>query len=232
MLFQIVKGQEYLFTPSQFGFSGIIYTPSAYISEWKTIDASFTHFSKETSFTYQGGIKSERAFNLNLVFLPKVELSLKLTLPYSNLRPHHRLNSDQPRNWGIGDRSYSLRIQLLEEKKNRPTVLIGIQDPFSNAAYFNTNYLIVSKTYKFNTLSIASSIGYGIALEDTQGDYLQGLFGGIQLNWKNINGMIEYDTNSVNIGLGYKINNRFFLNTAFINAKYFSGSISYRFYLK
>lgn len=232
LFFQIAKGQKSIFTPSQFGFSGIIYTPSAYIGKWKTIDASFTHFNKETSFTYLGGIKSERAFNLNLVFFPRTELTVKLTRPYSNIRPNHQPGSNEPRNWGIGDRSYSLRVLLLEEKNNRPALLIGIQDPFANFAFFNTNYLVASKSYEFPALSIRASVGYGASWEDTQGTYLQGLFGGIQANWKNINGMIEYDTNTINVGVGYQIKKRLFLNAALINAKYFSGFISYRFHLK
>ena len=223
--------QNEISTPAQLGFTGLIYTPSASINPWKTVDLSFTHFSKGTSFTYLAGIKEERAFNANLVFLPRVELSVKLTRPYSNLRPDYQPGSGQPRNWGIGDRSYSLRIMVVEEKNNRPALTIGIQDPFANLAFFHTNYLVTSKTFTLNEIRFYTNLGYGISWEDTPGDYLQGLFGGIQVVWKNLSSNIEYDTNNWNIGLGYQFKERLFLNMALIDAKYFSGNISYRFRL-
>lgn len=219
-------------TPSQFGYTGIIYTPTAYLPKWKTIDAGFTHFNKETSFTYLGGIEAERAFITNLVFLPRVELTVKLTRPYSVVRPDYQPGSGRQRNWGIGDRSYSLRVQVLEEKDNQPSLVLGIQDPFANLAFFHTNYLVASKKIPINEISILTNIGYGISLEDTNGDYLQGLFGGVQVSWKGTIANIEYDTKTLNMGLGYQLKERLFFNMALINVKYFSGNISYRFGLK
>jgi len=225
------ENENYKSSPSQFGFTGMIYTPTAYIPEWKTIDIGFTHFTKETSFTYLGGIKEERAFNVNLVFLPRVELSVKLTRPYSKLRPDFQPGTGGQRNWGIGDRSYSLRIQVFQETEKLPAIVLGIQDPFANLAFFNTNYIVASKSFKFNELRLIATGGYGKSWEDTRGDYLQGLFGGLQVNWKNINGMVEYDTEFINIGMGYQFRNLLFLNVALIDAKHFSGNISFRYSL-
>jgi len=224
--------QPNIIAPAQLGFSGLIYTPSAYQNPWKTIDIGFTHFSKATSFTYQAGIKAERAFIANVVFLPRVAFSLKLTRPYDNLRPDAQSGSGRPQYWGIGDRSYGLRVQVLKEKKRQPTLVIGVQDPSANLAFFNTNYLVLSKTVEMKTVQFSTNLGYGVSIEDTAGDYLQGVFGGFSATWKQtITGMIEYDTQHFNVGLGYQLKNLLFLNVALIDVQHFSGNISYRFSL-
>jgi len=123
-------------------------------------------------------------------------------------------------------------VQLLEETEKRPALALGVQDPFANLAYFNINYLVASKTYKIDGASIITSMGYGRSWEETQGDYLQGLFGSVQATWKNIIGNIEYDTNNLNVGIGYQFKNCIFLNIAFIDKKYFSGNFTFRHSLK
>lgn len=198
------------------------------------MDIGFTHFSKATSFTYQAGIKSERAFLANVTFIPRVAFSVKLTRPYANLRPDVLPGSGEPLYWGMGDRSYGIRVQLLKEKKYQPALVIGTQDPISisNSTYFNTNYLVLSKTLKKETITFTGNLGYGQSIEETRGDYLQGIFGGVSATWKQtFTGMIEYDTQHFNLGLGYQLNNQLFLNVAFINVQHFSGNISYRFSL-
>lgn len=232
-----VKGQDEispLISPAQLGFSGLIYTPSAYMKPWKTVDIGFTHFSKATSFTYLAGIKSERAFIANMVFLPRIAFSVKLTRPYSNLRPDYQLGSGQARNWGIGDRSFSIRAQVLKEKKWQPALVIGIQDPSANLAYFNTNYAVVSKSLTVKNFLFSANLGYGFSENSNRnrGDYLRGVFGGLTTTWQQLTGMIEYDTQQLNIGINYALNNRFFFNIGLVDVKHFSGNLSFRFSLK
>ena len=216
--------------PAQLGFTGLIYTPSAYLNPWKTVDVGFTHISKETSFTYLSGEESERAFIATMAFLPFAELSIKLTRPYSNVRPDFLAGITDVRNWGIGDRSYSVRVQLLKETEKQPAILIGTQDPIGNN-FFRTNYLVFSKSKTWNQIHFSANAGYGWS-KDSRRDYLQGAFGGVQATWKKISGMVEYDTQRVNVGLGYQFKNLIFLNVALIDVQYFSGNISFRFSLK
>ena len=225
-----IHGQEIKpVAPAQLGFTGLIYTPSAYLNPWKTIDLGFTHFSEETSFTYRSGEVSERAFIATMAFLPFAELSIKLTRPYSNVRPDFLAGITDLRNWGIGDRSYSVRVQLLKETEKRPAVLIGTQDPIGNN-FFRTNYLVVSKSKSWNQIHFSANAGYGWS-KDSRRDYLQGAFGGMQATWKQVSGMVEYDTQQVNVGLGYQYKNLLFLNLGMINVRYFSGNIGFRFHL-
>ena len=221
---------ESFYNPAQLGFTGLIYTPSAYLNPWKTVDIGFTHFSKETSFTYRSGEASERAFLATMAFLPFAEISIKLTRPYSNIRPDFLAGTSSVRNWGIGDRSYSMRVQLLKETTKRPAILIGTQDPIGFGGFFTTNYLVISKSKNWNEFHVSASTGFGWAKNNSR-DYLQGIFGGVQATWKQLSVMTEYDTQQINIGVGYNFKNFIFLNVAFIDAQYFSGNISFRFQL-
>jgi len=205
---------------SHLGITGLIFTPSAYMSEWGTVDIGYTHYSPETSFTYEAGQSPERSFFINTAYLPFAEVSFKVTKPY--VTPVDSI-------YGIGDRSISLRFQILKENKNWPALVIGTQDPFTVRAFFNTNYVVLTKKYPIKKLNLVANLGYGFALQETEGDYLQGIFAGVQTNWKNWQLSAEYDTHSFNTGLSYSFKNWLFIKAAFINQQYFSGSISFRF---
>ena len=121
---------------SFFGNPGLIHTPSAYLSGWQNLKIGMTHYPAATSFTFEGGESTERSFWAHLGFLPFGEVSLKLTRPYNS----------GDKNYGVGDRSISFRFQVLKEKKNRPALLIGVQDPFAIQSFFNTNYICLLYT--------------------------------------------------------------------------------------
>ncbi|MEM6319612.1 MAG: YjbH domain-containing protein, partial [Bacteroidota bacterium] len=208
--------------------NGLIYTPSAYLNPWKTIDLGFTHFSQSTSFTYLAGEKSERAFIANLIFLPRVAFSARITRPYDNLRPDFQSGSGRPRNWGIGDRSYGMRVQVLQEKKQQPALVIGLNDPLANLAYFHNVYAVASKQITVRSVHFTGNIGYGVHIEDTRSEYLEGIFGGITATYKGMSVLAEYDSQRLNVGLNYGFRDFIFINLAMIEAQHFSGNVSFR----
>lgn len=228
--FTSVAQQETTFftSPSQLGVTGLLYTPSAFMPPWKTVDIGFTHFNKEASLSYEAGESPERTFLANMVFWPAVELSLKLTRPYSNIAKN---NFSPGTYYGIGDRSISMRIQVLKERKHLPAVLIGSQDVFSELAFFHTNYVVLSKTKKINQLSLATTLGYGFSVKHTPRAFLQGFFGGLEVHWQSITGLVEYDTERLNIGVGYQIKNFLFFKVALIDRTAFTGTVNLRFQL-
>lgn len=215
-----------LVAPAQLGFSGLIYTPSAYLTSWKIVDIGFTHFSKATSFSYEAGESPERAFIANIAFFPFAEVSLKLTRPYSNLIPNA---TGAQQYYGIGDRSISLRLRVLKETNTRPSIVVGIQDPyFSDLSFFSTNYVVVSKRKSIGTITLNGNLGYGYS---DNSEFLHGVFGGLIANWQSFNAMVEYDTSRINFGIGYHLKERFFLQAALVDKKHFSGNVSLRFQL-
>jgi len=205
---------------SHLGTTGLIFTPSAYLSQWGAVDIGYTHYSSATSFTYEAGRSPERSFFINTAYLPFAEVSFKVTKPY--VTPVDSI-------YGIGDRSVSLRFQVLKETKNRPAIVIGTQDPFTVRAFFNTNYMVLTKKYQLKQITVVANLGYGFALEETEGSYLQGVFTGVQTFWKNWQLSAEYDTDTFNTGLSYSFKNRLFLKAGLIDQQYFSGSIHFRF---
>jgi len=207
-------------TSSHLGTTGLIFTPSAYLSQWGMVDIGYTHYSPATSFTYEAGLSPERSFFINTAYLPFAEVSFKVTKPY--VTPVDSI-------YGIGDRSVSLRFQVLKETKNWPAVVVGTQDPFTVRAFFNTNYVVLTKKYPIKKLTVVPNLGYGFALSETEGDYLRGVFAGVQTSWKNWQLSAEYDTHTINTGLSYSLKNWLFLKAALINQQYFSGSIHFRF---
>lgn len=228
LLFFSSNAQNSSFQSSQavsnsfWGNPGLIYTPSAYLSNWGDVNVGVTHYPAATSFTFERGESPERSYWVHLGFLPFGEVSLKLTKPYNS--------SDK--NYGIGDRSISFRLQLLKEKKNRPAILIGVKDPFSASSYFNTNYIVLSKKYQINQFQINANLGYGIKIEEANAHILQGLFGGMQAKWQQLRVMVEYDANRINFGTGYQYKNWLSANISLIDMRYFSASLAVKFSLK
>lgn len=209
--------------PSQLGMTGLIYTPSAYLPKWGMLDFGFTHYHKNAAFTFGANEYSERSFLTNMVFLPFMEFSLKLTKPYT---------TPVDDNYGLGDRSISIRAQVLKERTHLPAILIGVQDMLSSNSFFKTNYIVFTKKVDIKQFVMVTSLGYGYSPEEALGDYLQGTFGGVQVYWKTINLLAEYDTDQFNLGLGYQFKKMLFLKTALVNGRYFSGSINLRFFIR
>ena len=233
----ILYGQEQqnpFIAPSQLGATGLIHIPSAYIPTWATFDIGFTHYSSKASLTYEAGEAPERVLIGSVAFLPRAELSFKLTRPYSNLVKD---STKWETYYGIGDRSISLRVQLVKERTQLPAIVIGIQDPFSASSFFSTNYIVLSKKYQLGKIPILANIGYGTSFEALEirlakSEFLRGLFGGVQVHWKAFDGKIEYDTQRLNIGIGYRLKDILFFNVALIEGRYFTGNVNFRFRLK
>ena len=212
------KGQDLSF----FGNPGLIHTPSAYLSNWGDLNVGMTHYPAATSFTFESGESAERSFWAHLGFLPFGEVSLKLTKPYNS----------RDKNYGIGDRSISFRLQVLKEKENRPAILIGVQDPFALQAFFNTNYIVLSKKRQIKQLELNVNLGYGFKIEETRGHILQGIFGGFQAKWRQIRFLTEYDAERINLGLGYQYKDWVRTNLGLIEGKYLSATLALSFSLK
>ena len=218
---------------STLGYSGFINTPSAYTVNWSSLNFGFSHFSKEITNTHEEGITDGRAFWTTIGFLPRAELTLRITRPYNA----------KHKNYGIGDRSVAVRFQVLKEKKYVPALLIGMHDPFSAKAFFNANYAVLTKSYQHKSILLTGNLGYGFKLEETIGQvigvsgketvrhHLIGVFGALQINWEQLKLTAEYDAEYFNIGAKYQFKKWLSLNTSLVDTKYISGSINLRFKL-
>ena len=207
---------------SLLGYSGLLYTPSAYIAEWGEIYAGLTHYDKEVAFTFDAGKRNERSFVTNIGFLPFAEFSLRLTKPYNSKGEHY----------GIGDRSISGRVRLMKEKQHLPAVVIGVNDLGTESSFFNTSYVVLSKRIPYKTLFINGNLGYGFKLNEARRHYLQEFFGGVQVTWKSIDLITEYDTDQWNMGLGYTYKRFFYAKVALISMQHLSFNVGFQFNIR
>ena len=121
---------------------------------------------------------------------------------------------------GIGDRHMDARFRLLKENEKRPSLVIGLSVPFSQAPVVNHDYIVATKTLGKLKLSLGYGAPYQIQTGDSsnlfksvkleskdspQGnDYLVGVFGGASYRISNSFGInAEYNTNTFNTGLYY-----------------------------
>jgi len=207
---------------SLLGYSGLLYTPSAYTADWGGVYVGFTHYDKDAAFTFEAGESNERSFITNIGFLPFAEFTLRLTKPYNS----------KDENYGIGDRSISGRIQILKEKQHIPAVLIGLNDFGTVSSFFNTNYIVLSKTKDFKGITFNGNVGYGFQISEARRHYLQGIFGGLQASWKSLKVLAEYDADQWNIGIGYTYKRLFFVKSALINMRYPSVNLGLQFNIR
>jgi len=220
---QLVSKQQLdLDNTSILGYSGFIYTPSAYVSQWGNIRFGASHYDSNTRFTSRGDLtNNERSFWANIGFLPFAELTIRLTKPY---------NSEKQ--FGLGDRSISFRGQILKENETRPAILFGVQDIFTQASFFSAIYGVATKTFDFGRLDFVGNIGYGFKRKNARKDILKGVFGGIQIKWQDVNWLCEYDADHLNMGLGYRFKKILAAKVALAQLKYLTGSITVQFSLK
>ena len=146
----------------------------------------------------------ENLINFSLMFLPFMEVSAHLIRPVDI--------SENP--FGIGDRSYKVRFFLLKEKEKRPALALGIHDPVSTNTRQGAVYLVSSKLFQWKFFHIDTHLGYGFDIQKPfwekthlfQDDgslnqsHLKGIFAGVQLEYKDLSFMLEYDTEKINSG--------------------------------
>lgn len=208
------------------GYSGLLFVPSAEIINDRSISigASLVPYSKSflnISDDYQVG---EHQYYLNIGYMSFAELTIRLVRP-NNIGD---IGDVFP---GIGDRSYSAKFRLLKERDYLPTVSVGVSDLFIVASYLHTSYLVATKNFTIpNTnLKLTTSLGYGTKLEETLGNYLQGGFGGVAVNWKYLTVMAEYDTEDINLGLHANFNEWLFLQVGLLNFADFGANFYFKF---
>jgi hypothetical protein len=109
------------------------------------------------------------------------------------------------------DRMFTARFKLIEEKGNRPSLLLGLQDisaitetTCETCSNFTATYLVGSKMINYKNFSFDFSLGYAADLIKLPAKDFKGFFGGVEIKYdefENAQLLIDYDTTSFNIGL-------------------------------
>lgn len=206
------------------GNTSLAFVPAAYISPENSLHVGFSHIPKQAAFiTYsQDNEVGEHVKYVNLGYLSFLEITLRLTKPYGTKNT-----------FGIGDRSYFVKIQALKERKFLPAVAIGFHDMLTLATHFHSAYVVASKRFEWTEKqwSIQSHLGYGTKVQETENNYLIGVFGGVELKWKFLTILTEYDAKNIHTGIKINIKNLVFLQATLLNMKQIGAGLNVKFTL-
>ncbi|MEW6557775.1 MAG: YjbH domain-containing protein [Elusimicrobiota bacterium] len=217
-------------TPAQTleGTTGLFFIPTAEMQKDGTVLIGTNFVSKEL-VSFSGYERDALTPYLTFTFLPFVEFNIKIT----------RLINTNVSTQGIGDRTFSGRIRIIEEKEIIPAIVVGLHDALTvfggtEAIHNNALYLVGTKNFNIpsnilNNFSIHA--GYGLDILQAHTYNFVGLFGGLSINFFNsLELMMEYDGERPNGGFRIKVLNHIKLLAGLMDKKYFSGgaAVSFR----
>lgn len=215
---------QYNYTQSLTGITGLLSVPTADLLKDREISFGASYLNKKylpASFSNDDGL----AYYVTVGFLPFVELSIRFT---KRLAPQDAL----------GDRMFSFRIRLIDEKEFTPSILIGVHDPFHSTEErtnrFTATYLVITKNIVLGRIlsNLKLSSGYGTDLINSRSYQFIGFFGGLSLEVFHFLELIsEYDTQIFNTGVKLNLFNHLTITAAYMDLNYFSGAINYHFVL-
>ena len=223
---------------SLIGFRGLIFTPGTG-SFPNDGESGFGYRNIKTPYTFinwSDKTTENHLFFGSLVLFPRFDITGLITLA-----PNSRGNdgTDTYKDFAI-----FAHIQLLKEKKNTPSLMLGIHD-FYSYSYYNALFLSSSKSFKLNhVIQINTHLGYGVDWMDQHyGDvepdrddpvnhYLVGVFGGIELINNSYGSlMIEYDSHQINLGVRSISFNKIQIILSLLNMNSPSVGLNYNFSL-
>lgn len=139
---------------------------------------------------------------VNITFLSFLELSYRCTLLKTK-------RYDGKKGYFQQDRSMTARIRPLKEGKYRPSLVVGVDDPFKNTGtnYFASVYGTLTKGFSIvKGDRLALTAGYYIPLNDHS--IKDGPFGGISYSpafCREMTVMAEYDSEGFNMGAAARL---------------------------
>ena len=182
------------------GYTGIIVTPTAQISRDGELSASIGRIPK----LYANGYApyDRTAFVASMGFMPFLEAS------FGFVRPDNFQG-------GVGDRTITVRIQVLSDKANLPAIAFGFHDFFAienldlepeSAQHFAAMYAVATKKIPLyiEGSSLVLNAGYGFDWLPARDSHLQGFFWGLQYSpIKDVDLLLEHDVNNFNAGIRF-----------------------------
>jgi len=180
------------------------------------------------------GQVSSSVYYATLVLLPRLEINLN----FFNQNGYLPLSAR-----GIGDRQFDVKYAILTEKPRRPSVAIILSAPFGYNNSLVTYAAMATKNVTLTEhISAEVTVGFGSPFyfdrsglsiandfnifanykvnnkSDRANPYLSGPFGGVAIRFKkNIGGMIEWDSQQLNVGAYATLFNHWTVQAGVIN---------------
>ena len=183
---------------SMIGMSGFVNTPWAGVLTDKSVEFGYNKIPKEAAYQYRG-VHSNEVYYAAIGFLPHFEAGLRWTVMPGS-RPFGELVSGSHAN--DHDRMFSGRLELLEARRNRPGLAIGIED-IHGTRRFHSDYLVVGMPIDIYRLQNRVTLGYAPHVLKAQSRTLDGLFGACEVSVvRRLVTAVEYDSEKPNASLG------------------------------
>lgn len=183
---------------SMIGMTGFVNTPWAGVIGDKDIEVGYNKVPKEAAYQDRD-VHSNEIYYASLGFLPHVEAGLRWTVvpgsrPFFDIVPEsHYL---------ARDRMFSARIELLEARRNRPGVAVGIED-INGTRFFHSTYVVTGLPFEIYRLQNRVTLGYAPQVFRASHRVLDGWFGAYEVTaWRRVVTAIENDSRELNASLG------------------------------
>lgn len=225
-----------LFAQLMTGTTGSLNAPSARMQKDKTVMLGGSFLNREIT-PEAFGYHTYNYF-LNATILPFLEVSYSCIL----FKATKQFVPEKEGKFVNQDRSISLRLRVLRERKYWPAIVIGGNDLFSSVKTFE----IGTGNQFFSRIFVAASKDFLLAEEKIGVDlsfiyYRQSKGRGNNISFaatytpsfaKNLNVVAEYDSRFLNIGANYLLFNHLYLQALLQDGRFFSGGVAYKIYLK
>lgn len=221
------------------GKAGLLYIPSAEVVEDGTVSAGYTFNPINYAIKFNKR-NSESIYFVNLVVLPRFEITINL------LRPNGSIPFKEG---GIGDRQLDLKYVFITEKGKRPSMAVILSTPFGVDNSLITEAVVVTKHVPVSRLlNAAVTVGlgspYSIGRRSNTNDilsdfkvydkrdlpyyYLAGPFGGVKFNFDKKGGlMVEWDSQHLNVGAYALLFGHWTIQAGLLNGEQLTAGTSY-----
>lgn len=180
------------------GNAGMMNTPSAEMNEPGTFLFGGNYLPERlVPFGYNTGNYFAGITLFSFLELTYRETLLKTT--YMTVKP--KFNQQ--------DRSLSVRVRLLKERKYIPALAVGTHDPFADLGknYYQGYFGVLTKHFYLGNNEIGISAGY-LGYTGDRSRLRDGVFGGVTFRpafYRDLTFMAEYDTRNVNVGVAARL---------------------------
>ncbi|MBN1481763.1 hypothetical protein EH223_05425 [candidate division KSB1 bacterium] len=210
------------------GIPGLVYIPTAELKKDGVSAIGLSYIPKE-SLSYSRQQRDGLVVFASMTFLPFLEIDLRLTKQLGLAASERH----------TVDRSPSVRVKLVRERRTLPTILFGVHDIFSTvehgqARHFGATYFVATKHFLHGTFMIAPTIGYGFEILESDQTELLGFFGGIKIRsayFRRIALLVDYDTKYMNFAMDIYPLKSAQIKLALLNFRHFAANASMHFSL-
>ena len=222
------------------GTSGLLNSPSADMQPDKTVMIGGNFLNDHIT---PGGFPYDTYnYFLNITFLPFLEVAYTCTL----FKATDTFVPEKKGRFVNQDRSFSVRLRLLRERKYLPAIVVGSNDLYTQSGggkilsegsgnqYFSRFYASASK---YVSVSKLEKVGLHVSYMYNRrtSNHLNGFAGGISYRPSfapDLNLIAQYASRSFCVGANYLLLRHLFMQVLLQDGKYFSGGLAYKIYLK